>query len=274
MTHKGSYQIKTISVDMEKEINRLKAQVDLFWDKELKHYIEFGLKDGIKVVELGSGPGFVIERLLKTFRKIHVTGLEIEPLLNDYAKNYLLGKKRFKRCTLVEGSIMKTGFPDNSFDFAVTRLVLEHLADPVEAVREIYRILKPGGKAVFIDNDFEMHIMTYQNIPELRELYDAYCKSRYDEGGNPKIGRELPRILKDGGLRNIDFEVISAHSELLGDEMFFQSEGIGIPMRLLKDGYLSSEMLGRISLKWRDMIRHKDHQIIRQLYMAVGEKEL
>jgi ubiquinone/menaquinone biosynthesis C-methylase UbiE len=76
--------------------------------------------------------------------------------------------------------------------------VLEHLPDPIKAIQEALRIIKPGGKAVFVDNDLTMHIMTHPHIPELGELYHAYCQSREVEGGNPKIGRELPTLLKNG----------------------------------------------------------------------------
>ncbi len=273
MKERNSYNIQQIGGDTGTEINRLKSQVELFWSKELKHYREFGLTDGMAIVELGCGPGFVIEKLLAEFRDLSVTGLEIDGYLVDFASKYLkeIGASEVR---VLEGSILDTGLPDNSFDCAVTRLVLEHLPDPVAAVKEVFRILKPGGKAIFVDNDFEMHIMTFPHIPELKDLYDAYCRSRTDEGGHPKIGRQLPVILGDGGFSNIDYEVICAHSGLLGDEMFFRSEGVGIPTKLVRDGYLSSKVLGRISVQWRDMVKRSDHAIIRQLYMAAGEKRI
>ncbi|UJF34757.1 class I SAM-dependent methyltransferase [Paenibacillus hexagrammi] len=188
MSQQGSYQISTIASNIEKELDRLKAQVGLFWDKELKHYKEFGLIDGMSVVEIGSGPGFLSEKILEHFGSVHITMMEIDPLLVDYSKRYL-AQKHDTRYDISQGSITETGLPENTFDFAIIRLVLEHLPDPIDAVREIFRILKPGGKAVFVDNDFEMHIITYPQILQLRELYDAYCKSRYSEGGNPRIGR-------------------------------------------------------------------------------------
>ncbi len=271
MNNPGSYQIKTIASSINKEIERLKSQVDLFWGKELKHYIEYGLKDGMVLVELGSGPGFITKNLMDKFKNMNITSVEIEPILVDYANNYLKEKK-YDRFKIIQKSIMETGLEDNTFDFAIIRLLLEHLPDPVGAIREVYRILKPGGKAIFIDNDFEMHIMTYPQILMLRDLYDAYCESRYAEGGNPKIGRELPVILKKGGFSHIDFEIISAHSEILGEEIFQKSEGIGIPSKLVKDGYLSSKALAKISIEWRDMLKSGTHAIVRQLFMCYGEK--
>ncbi|MCB2360140.1 methyltransferase domain-containing protein [Clostridium estertheticum] len=273
MSEQNSYKIDEIATNVDAEIKRLKAQVELFWDKELKHLLEFGLSDGMTIVELGCGPGFVVEKILNRFPNSEVTALEIEPMLVKYSRNYLL-KKQFKRFKIIEGSIMNTGMEENFYDIAITRLVLEHLPDPLSAVLEVLRIVKPGGKAIFVDNDFEMHIMTYPHTPALRILYDAYCNARFSEGGNPKIGRELPRVLKQAGFTNIDFEVISAHSEIIGDEMFFKSEGIGIPYKLFRSGFLSSKELANISVEWRNMIKNDNHSIVRQLYMAVGSKKI
>ncbi|WP_408895213.1 class I SAM-dependent methyltransferase [Paenibacillus taichungensis] len=271
MQKQGSYNVSTIAINLDKEINRLGAQVELFWEQELKHYIEYGLKDGMNVVELGSGPGFVTGKLLDYFPKLHVTALEIDSILVDYANNYL-SNKHHSNYTVIEGSILETRLPDNTFDFAITRLVLEHLSDPIGAIKETLRILKPGGRAIFIDNDFEMHIMTFPPIPELRELYDAYCQSRLAEGGNPRIGRELPILLKAGGFKNVGFEVICAHSGILGEDKFLNSEGIGIPSKLVRDGFLSSKTLGAISVAWRNMLHTEEHSIMRQLYLGYGEK--
>jgi SAM-dependent methyltransferase len=273
MNPQGSYQIRTFASNVEKEIQRLKAQVDLFWGNESKRYVEFGLRDGLSIVELGSGPGFLVEKILAAFPHINVTAIEIDPFLIAYAKNHAYQKHRH-RCEILQGSIMDTGLAANSFDFAITRLVLGHLPDPVGAIREVLRILKPGGKAVFVDTDLSMHIMTLPHIAELAELYDAYCQSRQAEGGNPKIGRELPAFLKEGGFSKVDFEVICAHSEIVGDELFLASEGVGIPSKLVQDGFLSSKVLAKVTVAWRNMLRSPNHAIFRQLYVAVGEKEL
>lgn len=249
MSQAGSYKVDKIARSAKLEIKRLRGQVELFWNKELKRYRDFGLKDGMSAVEFGCGPGYLMEKLLQSFPNMNVTGVEIDPVLIEEAKKNLSEKGYSNRFEVFHKSVMDTGIADNTFDFAITRLVLEHLPDPLNAVREIRRVLKPGGKAVFIDNDFEMHLKTYPNIPELRELYDAYCESRSAEGGNPKIGRELPLILRQGGFSNIDFEIISAHSVILGDEIFLESEGVGIPAKLVQDGYLNSKVLGKIAFK-------------------------
>ena len=272
MSEKNSYKISEVAANVEKEVERLKGQVELFWDNEVKYYEEYGLRDGMKVVEFGSGPGFLSEKLMQRYPNLSLTMIELDPYLVEYSDNHL--KKEFAgRYEVKEASVLDSKLGREQFDFSISRLLIEHLPEPEKAGLEIKRVLKKGGKAVFIDNDFEMHIMTSPPIKELRVLYDAYCKAREDEGGNPLVGRELPQILRKSGYKNIQFNAICAHSELLGDEAFFKSEGIGIASKLLKDGYLTSEEMAKIMISWRNVIRNKEHSIVRQLFMAAGEKE-
>lgn len=266
-----SYRINKVSTNVEAEIKRLKAQVELFWDKEIKTYRNFGLTDGMKILECGSGPGFLMEKLISNFPNCHVVGVETDPFLVETSKKYLqdIGVNKYE---VVQQSIMEMNFPDDSFDFIITRLVLEHLPNSLGAAKEVYRVLRPGGKAVFIDNDFEIHLKTYPDIPELSQLYAAYCQARIEEGGNPKIGRELPGLLKKSQFKNVDLEIVVAHNEVVGDDIFLKSEGAGIPAKLVEDGYLSRDLLDTIASKWFEMLQVEDHAIFRQLFIAGGTK--
>ena len=143
--------VDEISKNVEREIKRLKAQVDLFWEKEIKHYVEYGLKDGMRILECGSGPGYLTEKLLREFPNSNVVALEIDPFLAAQSKNYL-GEQGLSRFKVVQGSVLQQGFVENVFDFAITRLVIEHVADPVAAVREICRVLKLAQRV-----DYQIH---------------------------------------------------------------------------------------------------------------------
>ena len=270
-TEQVSYKVDKVSKNTGTEINRLKAQVELFWNKEVKIYCNYGLADGMTILECGSGPGYLMEKILKHFPTSQVTGLERDSYLIDVARAHLetSGLGRYKVC---EGSVLEMEFPDNSFDFVIARLLLEHLPDPIGAAKEIRRVLKPGGKALIIDNDFEVHLETFPDIPELDQLYDAYCRARIHEGGNPKIGRELPGILRRANFINVNIDTIIAHSEIVGDEIFMKSEGSGIPAQLVEDGFLSSDVFDTIAGKWYDMFLQDNHSIFRQLFIVGGEK--
>ena len=268
MSEKRSYKIKGFSTNVSGEIDRLRSQVELFWHKELKCYKQFGLSDGMHVLECGSGPGHVTESLLKEFPNCKATAIEIDSYIIEVLKTVSHDKK----FNVAQQSITDLGFKDSTFDFVITRLVLEHLPDPEKALWEVHRVLRPGGIAVFVDNDFEMHLKTYPEIPEIKILYEAYCQSRISEGGNPKIGRQLPNLMADCGFKNVDLEIICAHNTITGDEIFLKSEGVGIPAQLVKDGFLESSILDTLALKWHKVLNTKKHSIFRQLFVCSGAK--
>jgi ubiquinone/menaquinone biosynthesis C-methylase UbiE/acyl carrier protein len=266
----GSYKIKDFSSNIDSEVKRLKGQVDLFFEKEFKVYQEIGLKDGMKIIECGCGPGFLLLRILERLPQCQMTGLENDPYLFKLLNQNI--KTAESDVQTVERSITDTKLDDNSYDIVISRLVLEHLPEPSLALTELFRILKPGGKLIVISNDFKNHLITYPSVDELDLMYQAYCRSRLDEGGNPYIGRELPGLMELTNFTNISFDVVCAHSKIDGDKAFLQAENVNISKKLVENGYLQKEILQRLAEKWHTMIKSENHSIIRQLYIVGGQK--
>ena len=267
----GSYKLDSFTDNKESEVTRLKYQVDLFYKREFELYKKIGLRDGMKIIECGSGPGFLISNIVRDLPQCAATALEVDPfLIKQLNKNSAVkGKKLFE---VKHASIYETELPDNYFDFAIARLVLEHLKEPEKAIAEVRRILKPGGKLVLVSNDFAYHLLTYPSFQELNEMYSAYIKSRFSEGGNPLIGRQLPGLLKKGNFEEINIEIICVHSELEGDKPFLKAENVNISKSLVKEGFLKKEILESLIENWYKMLQHPDHAIFRQLFVISGAK--
>jgi SAM-dependent methyltransferase/acyl carrier protein len=255
MTMNGSYDIENFAIDKDRERLRLNAQLDLFWEQEHSLYKRLGL----------------LEKLHGIYPSVTCVGVEISDFLFNSAQNNIESKKLI-RCLVHKQSIMKLDLPENTFDFVIVRLVLEHLPDPITAMQEVSRVLKVGGQAVFIDNDFDFHVHTFPEISELAELYDAYCNARSNDGGNPCIGRQLPQLLTMAGYSNVSFEAIVAHNAIAGDEAFLQSEGSGIALQLLHSGYLSSDTYENLAIHWSTMLKTRGHSITRLLFAGSGKK--
>ncbi len=269
----GSYKLDSFTDNKESEVTRLKYQVDLFYKREFELYKKIGLRDGMKIIECGSGPGFLISNIVRDLPQCTATALEVDPfLIKQLNKNSAVkGKKLFE---VKHASIYETELPDDYFDFAIARLVLEHLKEPEKAIAEVRRILKPGGKLVVVSNDFAYHLLTYPSFPELNEMYSAYIKSRFSEGGNPLIGRQLPVLLKRGNFEEINIEIICVHSELEGDKPFLKAENVNISKSLVKEGFLKKEILESLIENWYKMLQHPDHAIFRQLFVISGAKSI
>jgi ubiquinone/menaquinone biosynthesis C-methylase UbiE/acyl carrier protein len=271
MNIEGSYDISRFAIDSRGEVQRLNAQIDLFWNQELALYRRLGLQDGMTVLDCGCGPGYLLEKLLALYPSLWGTGIEIDSHLVEIAKKNVAANYS-NRTAIFQQSINKLQLPDNSFDFVIARLVLEHLPDPMPALREVLRVLRHGGQAVFIDNDFDLHERTWPDSPALGEFYDAYRRARRSEGGNPCIGRQLPVLMSSAGFSSVDLHLLAAHSRVIGDSAFLKAEGSGIPAQLVKTGHLASDSLDRIASQWRSMLTSQDHTIFRMLFAAIGGK--
>lgn len=269
---KGSYNFSTFAENKEIEVNRLKSQVELFFEKEFEVYKKLGLKDGMRIIECGSGPGFLILNILKHFKNCKATALEIDPYLFEIlSKNSMEnGEKNFDP---ILGSIYDIDVPSNSVDFAVTRLVVEHLHDPYKAFSELIRILKPNGILVVVSNDFSYNVLTYPVIPELDEMFAAHSKSSFKDGGNPLVGRQLPIFFERSGFKKINLEIATAHSQNKGDQAMLAAENVNISRSLVKNGFLSEETLENLITKWHEMLNTPDHIIYRQLFIVGGVKD-
>src|SRR4029079_3569742 len=118
-------------------------------------------------------------------------------------EQYLQSRGLEGRYTIVQGDLMKMDFPEDSFDFAIARLVFQHLRDPRGAMEEIRRVLKPGGKLAVLDIDIGLGEIMEPSNPEAEAIEDRRHESRSQRGGNPRIGRQLWRLFEAVGYNNM-----------------------------------------------------------------------
>ena len=106
------------------------------------------LPEGGKVLEVAPGPGFLAIEMAKA-GNLRVTGLDISRTFVDLA-----GRNAANvgvRVDFRQGNASKMPFQDSSFDFLVCRAAFKNFTDPVGALREMWRVLKPGRRGVIID---------------------------------------------------------------------------------------------------------------------------
>jgi ubiquinone/menaquinone biosynthesis C-methylase UbiE len=90
-------------------------------------------------------------------------------------------------------------FDNASFDACRIDRVLQHIADPVPAVREMVRVLRPGGVLVAYDNDWETLTVDGVDRELTRAVLNAWC-DRFPSGW---IGRRLVPLFLQAGLRDV-----------------------------------------------------------------------
>jgi ubiquinone/menaquinone biosynthesis C-methylase UbiE len=112
--------------------------------QELAHH----LPSGSDVLEVAPGPGFLAIELAK-LGSYRIVGLDISKSFIRIATEN--ASKAGVEVTFREGNASAMPFEPGSFDFVYCRAAFKNFSEPVEALREMYRVLKPGGKAVIHD---------------------------------------------------------------------------------------------------------------------------
>ncbi|HSP06399.1 MAG TPA: methyltransferase domain-containing protein [Acidobacteriota bacterium] len=179
------------------EQRRLSRMNDLINRGSLR---ELALRGGEHILDLGSGLGQFTREMAR------VSGQKVIGV--EYSSEQLEEAQRLAREageeTIVEfrqGDALQPPIRDDewgSFDVAHTRFLLEHLRDPLTAVRVMVRAVRPGGRVILEDDDHDV-MRLWPELPGFESLWRAYIRT-YDRLGNdPFIGRRLVSLLHQAG---------------------------------------------------------------------------
>ncbi|MCK5510457.1 class I SAM-dependent methyltransferase [Candidatus Parcubacteria bacterium] len=134
------------------------------WQRRIEMFKSFIGNKNRKVLEVGCGTGLFTKEIAETKNKIIAIDISHE-LLNIARK-----KIQKNNLTFLLSNAYKTEFSENTFDFIIGSSVLHHLNVDL-ALKEFYRILKPGGKIMFTEpNMLNPQIAIQKNIPFIKKM--------------------------------------------------------------------------------------------------------
>jgi ubiquinone/menaquinone biosynthesis C-methylase UbiE len=143
-----------------------------------------GAGAGHKLLEVGCGLGYVSRWAAK--QGLHVTGL-------DLSDDHLAEARRLAELEGLHNiewrnaNIYDPGLPEKSFDYTYARAVLIHLSRPIDAMRELFRLLKPGALLVCEEPVCDSHYSeppaeVYKRLSALLQVFSASRKVDYNGG--------------------------------------------------------------------------------------------
>lgn len=117
-----------------------------------KAYSMADVKEGQLAADIGAGTGFVTEGLLQ--RGLKVIAVDQSPEMLEQMRQKFNG---FEGVDYRQGEAENLPIENDSVDYAMANMYLHHVEDPLTAIKEMIRILKPGGKLVITDLDEHNH---------------------------------------------------------------------------------------------------------------------
>ncbi|MEX1022523.1 MAG: methyltransferase domain-containing protein [Dehalococcoidia bacterium] len=159
------------------------------------------LHAGMRLLDIGCGPGTITTGLARAVAPGEAVGIEVAPEVLVQAREHAaaegVANVRFE-----EASVYALPYEDASFDVAHAHQVLQHLAQPVAALRETRRVLRPGGIVAVRDADYQT-MVAWPREPEIDHWRDVYHAVAARNGAEADAGRRLPGWLREAGFEDI-----------------------------------------------------------------------
>lgn len=174
------------------------------------------LRPGMRLLDCGCGVGSITLDLAELVAPGETVGIDLDASQLDLARAAAstrgLANSRFET-----GSIYALPFADASFDVVLAHTVLIHLSDPLRALKEMRRVLAPGGIAAVSDDDHSAWVVAPADSV-MRRLANIASKVIAANGGNPYYSPNLRRLMLDAGFARTEGYAVAAEQYGVPDE--------------------------------------------------------
>jgi SAM-dependent methyltransferase len=212
------------------------------------------LKPGLSVLDVGCGPGTITADLAARVAPGRVIAMDqfVDVLKLAQAETLQRG---LSNVSFAVADVHKLDSPDDAFDVVHAHQVLQHVADPVQALREMRRVCRPGGVVAARDADYSGFIW-FPRFPELDFWREIYQQAARSNGGEPDAGRRLLSWALDAGFDDITptgslwCYATPATREWWGGMWADRILHSGVARELLALGLATAAQLEEISAAW------------------------
>jgi SAM-dependent methyltransferase len=159
------------------------------------------LSPGMRLLDVGCGPGTITADLAALVAPGRVTALELTGPALDLARAEV-ARRGLGTVDFAVGDVQALDLPADAFDVVHAHQVLQHVGDPVAALRELRRVTRPGGLIAVRDSDYAAFAW-YPRLPELDQWLTLYGAVARGNGGEPDAGRRLLSWAHAAGLTDV-----------------------------------------------------------------------
>lgn len=224
-------------------------------------YILPYLKPRMTVLDVGCGPGSISIDIARLIPDGHVTGIDIaDPLAEARESATALG---ITNVDFQVGDIHELDFPDNSFDIVHVHQVLQHIGNPIHALREMRRVAKPGGIVAARESASMTCYPESEGIAAWLELTRRVGRAK---GGNPHPGSYIHTWAYEAGFERSQVQCSTGSWCFSSDEeraywggsMADRALSSGFSKVAVGGGHATVEDLEGIATGWREFVDNED----------------
>ncbi|MFJ4364612.1 methyltransferase domain-containing protein [Streptomyces chartreusis] len=164
-------------------------------------YLLDSLKPHMRILDVGCGPGTITADLAALVPDGRVTGVDRAPGILEQARATAAGRG-VSNVDFAVADVHALDFPDGTFCVVHAHQVLQHVGDPVGALREMARVTRPGGLIAVRDSDYRA-MAWYPPSRGMDDWLDLYRRVARANGGEPDAGRRLKSWALQAGLTDV-----------------------------------------------------------------------
>lgn len=163
-------------------------------------YVAERLVPGADVLDVGCGPGTITIDIARRVTPGRVVGIDASAAVIDEAR--AAAAEAGVAVDLAVGDVYALQHDDDSFDVVHAHQVLQHVADPVAALREMRRVCRPGGVVAARDGIYRS-FSWFPATPGIDRWLAVYCAVAEANAGEPDAGAHLRAWALEAGFTEV-----------------------------------------------------------------------
>jgi len=189
----------------------------------------------LTVLDVGSGPGTITADLASRTRR--VIAVEMDQAALDLTRAEM-DRRGISNVEFLVSDAHDLQLPDHSVDVVHAHQVLQHVASPLAALREMRRVCRPGGLVAVRDSDYA-GFTWWPQLPALDTWMSLYQQAAVANGGEPQAGRRLLSWAREAGFTDIT-ATSSTWCFATAQDRDYWGGIVGRPHPAVSDGYPAS----------------------------------
>ncbi|HKA68668.1 MAG TPA: methyltransferase domain-containing protein [Actinomycetes bacterium] len=192
-----------------------------------------------RILALGCGTGIEVRALRRlTDSATSIVGVDHSPALLEVARRLTIEEGLAGNVTYATADAHQLPYGDGEFDAVTMHTLISHADDPVQVLREAHRVVRPGGTVAVFDGDYASLTFAYPDHAVATAVEEKLIQLIV---ANPRIMRDLPRLLSDTGYSLT--EATAALYANIGSSSFWAGAAESYGALLARSGLLPEDVV-------------------------------